>query len=135
MSITVIDVHLDRLQGPKDEYIMQANHLQRYSPSHQRDINLVRIWLLVSTLADMADPDRPNRIKLTYLDAKRPTELETSTTWPRQTPPTKSQIRLWKRFITSSYLRYTPYWKTTPASRSTASAPVPIVPTSQSRDY
>jgi hypothetical protein len=95
---------------------MNAVHLQRYSASQQRDLNLVRIWLQVSTLADLADPERNNRILLCYLDAKRPAHFVLSSTWPRQSHPTKTQIRLWKRFITSSYLRYIPYWKITPVS-------------------
>ena len=116
MSIIVSDIHKDILQGPTDEYIMNAVHLQRYSASQQRDLNLVRIWLQVSTLADLADPERNNRILLCYLDAKRPAHFVLSSTWPRQSHPTKTQIRLWKRFITSSYLRYIPYWKITPVS-------------------
>jgi hypothetical protein len=116
MSITVSDIHKDRLRGQQDEYIMNADHLRRYSTAQQRDLNLVRMWLQVTTLADMADPERTNRIIPTYLDAKRPASFELSKTWPRQTQPTKAQSRLWKRFITSSYLRYIPYWEITPLS-------------------
>jgi hypothetical protein len=134
MSITVSDIHLDCLQGPADEYIMNAVHLQRYSPSQQCDINLVRMWLQVTTLADMSDSERTNRISLSYLDAKRSACFVSSETWPRQTQPTKAQIRLWKRFITSSYLRYIPYWKIPPATQKPAEPVATIEPINLS-DY
>lgn len=130
MSIRVSDVHCDQLKSPTDDFIMSADHLKRYSPSQQRDINLVRIWLQVTTLSELADPERPNRILLTFLDAKRPENFHVSETWPRQCQPTKSQCRLWKRFLSSSFLRYIPYWKITPVSplpadNVVASHPVP----------
>ncbi|KAI2494430.1 hypothetical protein MHU86_20113 [Fragilaria crotonensis] len=111
MHLQISDLHLDPLRGPKDEYIMQLDHLTRYTPAQQQDLNLVRLWLQVATLADMCDPDRPNRILLCYLDGSRPSDFEPSSKWPRQDKPSKSQQRLWKRFIRSSYLRYPPYWK------------------------
>ena len=122
MHLCISDLHLDPLKGSTDEYIMQSTHLQRYSPAEQRDLNLVRMWLQVTTLADMSDPSRPNGILLCYLDAKRPPAFLPSHLWPRQANPTKSQQRLWKRFIRSSYLRYTPYWKVSP---SISPLPVP----------
>jgi hypothetical protein len=130
MSITVSDIHLDKPQGALDEYIMQAEHLKRYSTVQQIDINLVRIWLQVSTLAELIDPSRPNRILLSYLDAVRPPNLVPSDKWPRESQTTKSQIRLWKQYIKSTYLRYIPYWKTNPAPLTIASTKeLPIVPT------
>jgi hypothetical protein len=33
---------------------MQSEHLQRYTPMQQSDLNLVRMWLQVATLADMS---------------------------------------------------------------------------------
>jgi hypothetical protein len=111
MHLQISDLYLDPLRGPLDEYIMQPEHLQRYTPSQQSDLNLVRLWLQVATLADMGDPDRSHCIRLCFLDGTRPPEFELSSTWPRQAQPSKAQQRLWKRFIRSSYLRYTPYWK------------------------
>lgn len=67
MSIKVSDVYNDQTKGPTDEYIMNAAHLKRYSPAQQRELTLVRIWLQVTTLVKMADPERPNRILLSYL--------------------------------------------------------------------
>lgn len=134
MSITVSDIQKDSLQGPTDEYIMNAFHLQRYSAGQQRDLNLVRIWLQVSTLADLADPERSNRILPSYLDGRRPANFVLSPTWPRQSQPTKAQSRLWKRFITSSYLRYIPYWNTIPVSQISRQTQAPP-PANQLSDY
>ena len=56
----------------------------------------------------------------------RPVNFQPSPTWPRQCPPTKSQKRLWKRFLVSSYLRYIPCWKDPPAAMiSTPVDPIP----------
>ena len=119
MSITVTDAPGIQLQGPKDQYIMQKQHLDRYSAAQQRDLNLVRLYLQVHTLADMTDEQRNNTINLQYLDATRPTGFVSDNSWPRQSAPTKAQSRLWKRFIRSSYLRYVPHWIDAPkASRA-----------------
>jgi hypothetical protein len=82
----------------------------------------------------MSDSDRTNRISLSYLDAKRLACFVFSETWPRQIQPTKTQIRLWKRFITSSYLRYIPYWKIPPATQQPAEPVATIEPINLS-DY
>ena len=138
MHLTVSGAHIDSLKGPQDAYIMQDVHLKRYSPSQQLDINLVRMWLQVATLADMHDMGRHNRIGLNYLDARRPTNFVLSNLWPRQEAPTKSQQRLWKRFITSSYLSYIPHWKVNPAPKSTtcsASSTVAPSPSTHIKAY
>jgi hypothetical protein len=134
MSIQVSDIHMDTPQGPTDTYIMQSDHLLRYEPAQQIDINLVRLWLQVATLSEISDPSRPNRVLLSYLDGTRPPGFTPSATWPRQSPPTKSQIRLWKGYIKSSFLRYIPYWKTPPTSSTVIVPEPPIIPTRLS-DY
>ena len=111
MHIVVTDIHVDPLHGHTDQYIMDTTHLQRYSVSQQRDINLVRMYLQVSTLADLVDSSAPTRIDLSLLDARRKQSFVSSTKWPRQAVPTAHQRRLWKRYISSSYLRYIPYWQ------------------------
>ncbi|KAI2496069.1 hypothetical protein MHU86_18441 [Fragilaria crotonensis] len=116
MHLQISDLHMDKLYGPTDAYTMQSEHLQRYTPLQQSDLNLVRMWLQVATLADMCDPNRPKCILLCFLDGHCPINFKSSPTWPRQAPPSKAQLRLWKRFIRSSYLRYTPYWKIPPIS-------------------
>ncbi|KAI2501729.1 hypothetical protein MHU86_12735 [Fragilaria crotonensis] len=116
MAITMTDVYIPPLQSNKDEYIMQSKHLERYNESQQRDINLVRVFLQVQTLADLSDPQRPSSILLSALDGIRPESWSDNTKWPRQKTPTPHQRRLWKRYIRSSYLRYVPYWKNPPLS-------------------
>jgi hypothetical protein len=93
---------------------MQPQHLERYSATQQRDLNLVRLYLQVHTLADMSNLSRRQTIDLCYVDARRPHDFVDNSSQPRQEIPTKSQARLWKRFIRSSYLRYVPYWITDP---------------------
>ena len=109
LQVQVTDTHIDQLKSSKDEYMMNNSHLQRYSAVQQRNINLVRLYLQVVTLADMAEKARPNRIDLSFIDARRPSTFVPDPTWPRQHEPTASQRRLWKRYISSSYLRYIPY--------------------------
>ena len=130
MHLTVSDLHLDPLRSSTDEYIMQPSHLARYTPAQQLDLNLVRMWLQVATLADMCDPERSNRIHLCYLDAQRPPGFTSSALWPRQQSPTKSQMRLWKRYLRSSFLRYTPYWKVSPLGPPKPTPPPVPPPTS-----
>ena len=93
---------------------MQQQHLDRYSLTQQRDINLVCMHLQVHTLSDLADKHRKQCIRLSYLDATRPDDFVDNNDWPRQAAPTKAQCRLWKRYIRSSFLRYVPYWITDP---------------------
>ena len=62
MSITLTEQPTITTATPSDQFIMQTNHLQRYSVGQQKDINLVRIYLQVSALADMTDTSHPNRI-------------------------------------------------------------------------
>jgi hypothetical protein len=123
MTITLTDNPTIPLQGPKDQYIMQPQHLERYSADQQRDLNLVRLYLQVHTLADMSNLSRRQTIDLCYVDARRPHNFVDDTSWPRQAIPTKSQARLWKRFIRSSYLRYVPYWISDPRSSLPPTAP------------
>ena len=111
LSIRMTFPHLAPLRGRYDGYIMQASHLSRYSHSQQRDLNLVRIYLQVTTLSDLVDVARPSTISLSALDGERSLDWIINPLWPRQETPTRQQRRLWKRFITSSYLRYIPYWK------------------------
>jgi hypothetical protein len=97
MHVVVTDTHVDELRGPTDQYIMDPIHLQRYSTSHQRDINLVCLFLQVSTISDLVDTSSPKRIDLSLLDARRSPSFAPSIKWPRQCDePTDRQRRLWK---------------------------------------
>ncbi|KAI2493658.1 hypothetical protein MHU86_20873 [Fragilaria crotonensis] len=108
---------------------MQSPHLARYSPAQQKDINLVRLFLQVNTLADITDPSNPKAVHLSYLDGQRPSGFTENQQWPRQQPPSKQQIRLWKRYIKSSYLRYVPYWKIVPLHENSRCSPSSSTPT------
>jgi hypothetical protein len=118
MSITLTEQTTINKASPTDQFIMQADHLQRYSIGQQRDINLVRIYLQVITLADMTDAAQPNQILLSYLDGIRPQQWKETMRWPCQATPSMAQRRLWKRYLVSSFLRYVPYWKQNPISKS-----------------
>lgn len=113
LTITITNDGSQPIRGG-DFPIMQDVHLQRYTLLQQRDLNLVRIYLQVYSLADMADDRSPTRINLDYLDGKRPPEWQECSRWPRQLLPSPSQRRLWNRFIKSSYLRYIPFWISAP---------------------
>ncbi len=118
MSITLTEQPTITTATPSDQFIMQTNHLQRYSVGQQKDINLVRIYLQVSALADMTDTSHPNRILGSYLDGIRSSTWTATMRWPRQAASSLSQRRLWKRYIVSSFLRYAPYWKQNPTLKS-----------------
>jgi hypothetical protein len=75
ITISVTGEYTIPLQGPKDQYIMQSQHLQCYSSSQQRDLNLVQLYLQVHTLADMSDRTKKKTISLNYLDAIRPNDF------------------------------------------------------------
>ena len=117
MSITVSEHSCPQLQTKQDQFIMQACHLERYTPIQQRVINLVRLYLQVNTLADLTDATNVKAMNLSFFDGQRPIDWIHSNKWPRQHPPSKQQIRLWKGYIRSSFLRYVPYWKINPTEK------------------
>jgi hypothetical protein len=118
MSVTVSDPFRIPLCGDSDEYIMQESHLARYSTAQQKDINLVRLYLQVNTLAELTDRSNPKAINLSFLDGQRPLSFLANKQWPRQHPPSKQQTRLWKGYIKSSFLCYILYWKKVPVLNS-----------------
>lgn len=82
-----------------------------------------RLYLQVNTLADMTSLKQHNRIHLSYLDGARPSDWEERMRWPRQAPPSAHQRRLWKRYISSSFLKYVPYWMQPPIQKSSTLHP------------
>jgi hypothetical protein len=114
IQMTITDQPCLSPQSSTDEFIMQRDHLKRYTITQQRDINSVRLYLQATTLADLTDPNRPQAISLCSLDGKRYPDFKVNPHWPRQPEPAKHQKRLWKRYISSSFLRYIPMWKTPP---------------------
>ncbi|KAI2495066.1 hypothetical protein MHU86_19461 [Fragilaria crotonensis] len=78
------------------------------------DINLVRIYLQCTTLSDMRDHQDPRCITKGALSGERQSTFVTKCGWPRQEEPTSQQRRLWKRYISSQFLRYGTFWKRIP---------------------
>jgi hypothetical protein len=120
ITMTISDQPNLIVRSPTDQFIMQPEHLQRYTPAQQKDINLVRLHLQATTLVDLADTNRPEAICLHSLDGNRPSNFKRDSYWPRQPVPSTQQKRLWKRFIASSFLRYIPLWKQTPMTVAAA---------------
>ena len=125
MTITVSNGYTPPLQSKTDQYIMQASHLARYTAVQRRDINLVRLYLQVTSLADLNDHTNNKGIHLNYLDGVRPSHWVNNDRWPRQHVPTPSQKRLWKNYLRSSFLRYVPYWKVPPLPLRVIPDPAP----------
>ena len=89
---------------------MDPIHLSRFTPSQGIDINLVRIYLQVSTLYNISAGSDRRTICPYYLRGERPPAFAVNSHWPRQEPPTRAQTRLWTRFLTTSFLRYRLFW-------------------------
>lgn len=64
----------------------------------------------------MTDTNMPNQITAWGLDAVRPSTFEEKDFWPRQSEPSASQRRLWKRYISSQFIRYGRFWRQSPCS-------------------
>lgn len=105
------------LAGLHDKCIMSLEHLKRYSTGQQIDINLVRIYLQVTTLSDMSDSADPNRIALWAITATRPQGFINKEFWPRQQVPSGSQRRLWRKYVSSIFLRYDRFWMRKPKGK------------------
>ncbi|KAI2501852.1 hypothetical protein MHU86_12617 [Fragilaria crotonensis] len=111
ITITFTEQLLPALRTTRDKYIMDPNHLHRYSLAQQHDINLVRIYLQATTLSDMSAGTDGRTICTSYAKGIRPSDFKHSSTWPRQATPSLKQQRLWTSYITTSYIRYHPYWE------------------------
>ncbi|KAI2494808.1 hypothetical protein MHU86_19703 [Fragilaria crotonensis] len=129
VKITITDTILLPLQSPNDQYVMNLDRLKGYSPRQQLDINLTRIYLQITTLAEMSDRTSPANISLWALQGERPADFVSKDAWPRQLPPSRHQQRLWKRYISSQFLRYDRKWRAIPTLISTGrDTPDPIQP-------
>ena len=114
ISIQVNSAAVTTLLSPKDDYIMSIQRLKKYATGQQIDINLVRIYLQVSTIGEISDPDDFKRISGGALRATRPDSFVSNSGWPRQQQPSNEQIRLWKSYLTSQFCRDANYWRTPP---------------------
>ena len=102
-------MHQNIIKGPQDRCIMNPALLKGYTASQQSHLNRVRLHLQVTTLFDMAD-DTGTCIKPHFLCGERPPAFQASLLWPRQPQVSKSQQRLWRRYITANYIRYGTKW-------------------------
>ncbi len=127
LKITITDQPEIILKSANNAPIMQNSHLKRYFKGQQRDINLVRLYLQETTLADLIDVNRPSAVSLPALNGQRQTDHIANPRWPQQQTPSRSQVWLWKRYNFSSFLRYIPLWKTPPLSQTELSK-LPIAP-------
>ena len=123
ITIQINDTTAIRLQSPKDEYIMNLSRLQAYSTSAQIDINLVRIYLQATTVAELSDPSDRKRISSTALLGTRSVSFVSNPGWPRQEVPSSEQVKLWKLYISSQFLQSEVYWKSVPTGDTPASVP------------
>ncbi|KAI2502292.1 hypothetical protein MHU86_12181 [Fragilaria crotonensis] len=114
MAIHVTDVLQVDLKGKQDTAIMDPDRLSRYSRVQQRDINLVRLYLQCFKLSDLCCSHDHRKISQHLLGGDRPPHFETIPGWPRQERPSAHQRRLWRRYISSNYLRYGDLWKRRP---------------------
>ncbi|KAI2498581.1 hypothetical protein MHU86_15925 [Fragilaria crotonensis] len=126
ITIKLTEDYTPQLTVKHDQYIMQQQHLSRYTESQQRDINCVRMHLQVIRMSDMVNLEKPNTLQLEYIDATRPDTWTDDSRWPRQEFLTASQRRLWKRYIQSSFLRYLPYLKDPPDLNAPSALHPPI---------
>ncbi len=109
------------LRGQHDQCIMSSPLLTHYTATQKTDINLVRLHLQVITLSDMLSPDGTNACPHHIMGLRRPHQVIRQKTWPRQDKVSPSQIKLWKRYISSAFLRYSNRWRQSPITN-----PLPI---------
>ncbi|KAI2497835.1 hypothetical protein MHU86_16669 [Fragilaria crotonensis] len=114
IRITVTDPYHLRLRGSSDQYIMDLNRLKGYTPRQQKDINMVRLHLQSITLLDLVDRSDDTKIATWALEARRPSDFLEDESWPRQPVLGASMRRIWRRYISSQFLRYDRFWKEPP---------------------
>ena len=126
LTITLTDAEMPHLQSKADQFIMTAQHLERFTAAQCYDINLVRLYLQASTLFDLLAGTDGKTICPDRLCCHRPPTFSVRPFWPRQEAPTLSQARLWTEYVTTSFIRYRFFW-TTPLSPR---VPLPTNPSS-----
>jgi hypothetical protein len=122
ITIKMNDLQVVPLQSAQDDYIMCVIRLKEYSTQEQIDINLVRIYLQVTSVAEMVDPKDRKCISPDQLHGIRLPTFESNPGWPRQTTPSQDQVRLWKKYVSTQFLRHDLYWKRIPTPPSNDSA-------------
>ncbi len=117
VTIQVTDVLTLSLASTTDEFIMSKSRLMHYSVRQQKDINLVRVFLQVTTIDELTDSGDNTQILIMALQGKHADNFVSTPGWPRQRLPASSQIRLWKKYLSSQFLRYDRKWKRSPRAK------------------
>jgi hypothetical protein len=139
IRVTLSEILRIRYSCKNDQCIMKPEALARYTPTQQRHINLVRLYIQALTLSDISTADG-TMIREDSLNGVRAPGQRIRTHWPRQEMPTPSQRRLWKKYIVSNFIRYGRLWRiklgpTIPAERQIMTKNKPtIVPLPESRN-
>ena len=123
ITISLTDTIQIILRGKHDKCIMDKEALSRYTTRQQCDINLVHMYLQIITISDMSLPDGNSACEYQMKGARRPNQPLCRKTWPRQETPSASQLRLWRRYISSNFLRFANKWKTPLGALQTATPP------------
>ena len=126
LTITLTSVLPLQLRTSTDQFIMGLDLLKKFESvtRSSTDINLVRIYLQVTTLADLTDSSDHNRISKWALSATRPLGFTDNPNWPRQTTPSPSQCKLWRQYLEDNFLRYDRHWQTSPYPRRPPSSSI-----------
>jgi hypothetical protein len=111
IQVTLSETLQIRYSCKHDKCIMDTKALQQYMPIQQHNINLVRLYIQALTLSDISTADG-KMICEESLNGLRSLDQRIQTHWSRQDTPTNSWQRLWKRYLTSNFIRYGRLWRT-----------------------
>jgi len=111
IQITLTDTLRIRFNGKWDECIMDTSRLKGYTASQQRDLNLVRLYLHAITLSDLSNESGTDIDDQALIGHRQNGKAYLVHKWPRQEEPTPTQRRLWKRYMTSQFIRYGTKWR------------------------
>jgi hypothetical protein len=124
LTLTITDSLTVQLRGPHDKCIMSSPSLKHYTTTQQKDVNLVRLHLQIITLSDMVSQEDGVNACVYHINGKRrPHQTIRQKIWPRQEVVTPPQIKLWKRYISAAFLRYSNKWRQPPRHIPCSSAP------------
>jgi hypothetical protein len=90
---------------------MDADHLHLFIPIEKLDNNLVKINLQAMTLSDLSTGTDGRTICPFLFYGEHPPDFSVSQTWLRQIAPTKSQICIWQKHLSTAFLRTSLFWQ------------------------
>ncbi|KAI2509681.1 hypothetical protein MHU86_4801 [Fragilaria crotonensis] len=114
IRITLTDTFQIALQGKDDQYIMDLKRLQGYTTRQQKDLNLVRLYLQVTTLAELVDTSENGKIATWAFEGTRPTSFTDNKAWPRQERTYSPATTSVEKVYLGALLRYDRFWRTPP---------------------